>query len=342
MSVKTMKRDKNDQNRKKRVLAGCWQKSIWKVSVNRMLRFVIIVFAAMVLGSASLLAEDKLLDRVTVPLQVEGNRPYVDVILKRTNGTPRITKFLVDSGGGGFLIAESAARDLGLKWGKTEKEEGLEFGQPTITPEASLGGMKLELNPQRVMVIVGADRVAPSNAPVKAEGLFPGHLLARYHVVFDYPNHTFTLARPGVLKPHGTAMPMPVGRPSGFPRTELVVGGFTNGFLIDTGASFSMVSETLLKSWGSAHPDWPRHPGAFGEAKTLGGQTLETMFVPRGQWGTFELGEFGVTSQRAGTFEKWMSSMMSAPIKGSLAGNVLHQFRVELDYPNQKLYVSKR
>ena len=84
MSVKTMKRDKNDQNRKKRVLAGCWQKSIWKVSVNRMLRFVIIVFAAMVLGSASLLAEDKLLDRVTVPLQVEGNRPYVDVILKRT------------------------------------------------------------------------------------------------------------------------------------------------------------------------------------------------------------------------------------------------------------------
>jgi len=35
-----------------------------------------------------------------------------------------------------------------------------------------------------------------------------------------------------------------------------------------------------------------------------------------------------------------MSGMMSAPIVGSLAGNVLERFRVELDYPNQTLYLS--
>jgi hypothetical protein len=48
----------------------------------------------------------------------------------------------------------------------------------------------------------------------------------------------------------------------------------------------------------------------------------------------------GVTSQREGVFEHWMSSLMTAPIVGSLAGNVLGQLRVELDYPEQKLYLS--
>jgi hypothetical protein len=37
-----------------------------------------------------------------------------------------------------------------------------------------------------------------------------------------------------------------------------------------------------------------------------------------------------------------MSQMMAAPIVGSLAGNVLKHFRVELDYANEKLYLSRR
>ena len=46
-----------------------------------------------------------------------------------------------------------------------------------------------------------------------------------------------------------------------------------------------MVSDALLKAWGSAHADWKRYPGAYGDAATLGGPTLETMFVPRATWG---------------------------------------------------------
>ena len=79
---------------------------------------------------------------------------------------------------------------------------------------------------------------------------------------------------------------------------------------------------------------------AYGDAATLGGKTLETMFVPRATWGAKPLTDVGVTSQPEGGFEKRMSSMMTAPIIGSLAGNVLSHFRVELDYPDQKLYLS--
>lgn len=49
-----------------------------------------------------------------------------------------------------------------------------------------------------------------------------------------------------------------------------------------------------------------------------------------------------VVERKEGVFEKWMRSMMTSPIVGSVAGNVLKQFRVELDYANQKLYLSRK
>ena len=278
--------------------------------------------------------------QATVPLLVDRNRPFVDLTFRRPDGSKRTARFVVDSGGGGFLLTESLARDLGLKWGATMREEGAEFAQVTETLKAFVGDFSLELDPQRVLVVIGAETILPKGVTAPHEGMLPGHVLAKYHVVFDYPKGEFTIARPGVLVSKGTALPMPVNPRSGFPRTEIEVDGKTYGFLLDTGASFTMVSEVLLKSLGEAHPEWPRHPGAYGEAATLGGMTLETMFIPSSRWGTNQLTEFGVVSQRQGTFETYMSRMMAAPIVGSLAGNVLKRFRVDLDYPNAKLYLS--
>lgn len=280
-------------------------------------------------------------DRVTVLLILEGHRPFIELTFQRADGKTRTGRFLVDSGGGSFLITEPLAREIGLAWGEVSHEEGKTFAAVTSPPNVSVGDFALELDARRVAVVLGEKSLLPAVAPGHADGLFPGHLLARYHVVFDYPAARFTIARPGVLTPRGRLVPMPVSQGSGFPRTELEIDGVTHGFLIDTGAAFTMVSEALLKTWGGAHTDWERHSGAFGDAQLLGGQTLETLFLPTARWDGFALDAFGVTSQRAGTFEKWMSSMMSAPIVGSLAGNVLERFRVELDYPHQMLYLER-
>ena len=249
---------------------------------------------------------------------------------------------MLDTGGGGFLITEPLARELGFTMGAASREEGQAYAPVTSLVTARVGTFSLTLNPQRIFVVMGRDNVLPSTNAGHAEGMIPGHVLSRYHVVFDYPAATFTLASPGTLTPRGTAMPMPVSTPQGFPRTELQVNGVMYGMLLDTGASFTMVSELLLKTWGRDHPTWPRHAGAFGDAATLGGQTLETMFVPEGSWGSAPLREFGVVSQREGTFERYMSGMMRRPIVGSLAGNVLSGFRVELDYAHETLYLSAR
>ncbi len=275
----------------------------------------------------------------TVPLIVEGNRPFIELVLRVGERTPRTARFLVDSGGGGFLMTESLAGDLGLELGETSTEEGRQYAHVKTSIEASVGAFVLELRPERVSVAMGTDDILPDAAPGHADGMLPGHVLSQYHVVFDYPHSTFTIAHAGVLRPKGESIAMPVSKGSGFPRTEIEIDGITYGFLIDTGASFTMVSEVVLKALGSAHADWPRHDGAYGEAATLGGQTLETLTVPRGRWGSLQLAEFGVTSQREGTFEQWMSSMMTTPISGSLAGNVLRRYRVELDYPGRTLYL---
>lgn len=278
-------------------------------------------------------------DRATVPLHVEGNRPFVDVTFRKPDGTTRTARFLVDSGGGGFLVVEPLAKELGFTLGETMAEQGQQLARVTSTVNAAVGSVGLALDPARVLVLIGRTNMLPPAAPGRAEGMLPGHVLARYHVVFDYPGATFTIAKAGVLAPEGTPLPMPVHAESGFPRTEIEVDGKPYGLLLDTGASFTMVSHAQLEAWGEAHPDWARHPGGHGEAATLGGQTVETMFIPAGAWAGHPLRDFGVVSQQAGVFEKWMSSMMTAPIVGALAGNVLRQFRVELDYPNQTLYL---
>jgi predicted aspartyl protease len=305
-----------------------------------MTRLALAPLLAACAATATPAATPHTVDQATVPLHVEGNRPYIDLAFKKPDGSTRTARFLVDSGGGGFLLTQPLASDLGLALGPTSTEEGHAMANVVGPVAAFVADLPLALDPERTIVLTDETNIVPRGAPGHADGMFPGHLLARYHVVFDYPKATFTIARPGVLAPRGTAVPMPVGKAFGFPRTELSVDGVTHGFLIDTGASFTMVSEVVLKAWGAAHSDWPRHPGAYGEAATLGGTTLETMSLPHADWAGNALTDVGVTSQREGVFEKRMSSLMAAPIVGALAGNVLKQFRVELDYANQTLYLS--
>jgi hypothetical protein len=90
-------------------------------------------------------------------------------------------------------------------------------------------------------------------------------------VIFDYPARSFTLARPGSLKPRGVAIPSPISEGPCFPRIELEVGGKKYGFLLDTGASFTMVALGQLKTWAQEHPDWKVTEGAVGRANMMGG-----------------------------------------------------------------------
>ncbi|MFN0008121.1 MAG: aspartyl protease family protein [Planctomycetota bacterium] len=276
----------------------------------------------------------------TVPLTLEMGSPVVTLTLRAKDGTERPTRFLVDTGGGGLMLTEAVARELGLsvRLEETATEEGMRFA-PMETPHIEIDGFALDLERARCAAVLDRESIMHGSTP---EGFLPGHVLARHHVVFDYPGGRFTMGRPGTMKPLGEPVPSPIGSKSGFPRIEIGVGGTKQGFLLDTGASFTMISITELERWRAADANLPTMTGAVAEANMVGGP-METdallMRVPELAWGPHSLRGVAAVSRPNGTFEKWMSSMMTDPIVGAIGGNVLRHFRVEIDYASGTTYL---
>ena len=86
---------------------------------------------------------------------VEGNRPFIDLSLQRADGTRRPVRFWVDSGGGGFVIAEETAHALGLTWGESVRTEGREFARIVNPSHAYAGQMRLLVETNESFVALG-------------------------------------------------------------------------------------------------------------------------------------------------------------------------------------------
>ena len=269
----------------------------------------------------------------TVALTFEMGSPVVTLTLRKADGSARPTRFLVDTGGGALMLAEPVATELGLNVDRSQpiKEEGMTYGS-MATPRIEIDAMPLDLEGARCMAVLDSPSVMTGTTP---EGFLPGHVLMRHHVVFDYPAGRFTLAHPGTLTPRGEPVPTPIQPSNGFPRLEVEIGGERFGFLLDTGASFSMVSIEQLKRWQEADDTLPWMTGAVGDANMIGGpfdSQAIMMRLPAMRWGPFEMKGVAAVSRRAGTFERNMSGMMTAPIVGALGTSLLRRFRVEIDY----------
>jgi len=57
--------------------------------------------------------------------------------------------------------------------------------------------------------------------------------------------------------------------------------------------------------------------------------------------GPFQLKAIAAISRPKGTFERYMSGMMTQPIIGAIGGNVLRAFRIEIDYANNATYFER-
>src|SRR5690349_4008233 len=276
---------------------------------------------------------------VTVPMQLELGRPFIDVTLTGPSGKAVPVHAWVDTGGGGVLLSAGLARQLGLEpTGKPLKDEGEEL-VPVATPQLRIGGEPIALAAIGAFVVKGAPTTLNRT---DAAMQIPGHLLRGHVVTFDYPAHTFTVADKNGSKPEGTPVKAYIGE-SGMPIVWLAVAGRTEGFLLDTGGRYSMVSDAKLHDWMKQHPDWKHVAGAFGPANMLlrGENRLEMLRIGRMQWGPFAIGDAGAVSRPAGIYERWMSQMLGRPVIGSIGGNVLHDFRVTIDYPAGKVYLQR-
>jgi len=276
---------------------------------------------------------------VTVPLILEGNAPIVELEFPAPSGKLRKARFLVDTGGGALLLGKNLMVDIAAKPnGPPIEDEGSPI-QPLVPMSVHLGGMELDLTDVSVAGLPASQWAGPRN---EAEGIIPASVLRRYDVVFDYPGRQFSLAKPGTLKFQGVKVPAPVLAATGFPRIEATIEGSPYGFLLDTGGSFTMISRTVMDAWAKQNPPWPSEVGAVSFANMFGGaKENEALMLrlPEMKIGSFVIGQPAAVSRPAGTFEQWMSKMMTSPIIGSLAGNVLRNFQVSIDYQNGFVYL---
>lgn len=268
---------------------------------------------------------------VRMPALIENNRIYANFDFPYASGGTEPLRTWVDTGGGAVIVAREIAEKLGWKI------------ETTATPHQGFLPFDLHavyVNEVRLPVPFAATTVTQSSVVMPGMSVaadLPGRVLADHVMTFDYPKSEIWIDGPPL--PSGITLLVGIQRKSAFPRVELEIDGERMGFLLDTGASFTMLSQAVIDRLHAKHPDWIYIPGAYGPANMIGKGDLAShmLRIPSAKWGPFEITPFDVVSRAAGTFETFMSPMMSAPIAGSLAGNVLRNFALRLDYPNSML-----
>ncbi len=277
---------------------------------------------------------------VTIPMQLELDRPYIDVTLVGSGGQAVRAHAWVDTGGGAILFSAGLARELGLKAaGKPIHEEGHALA-PVDVPVVRMGGEVIKLAKGEAFISIDEpETLSGSDAQMQ----LPGRMLREHVVTFDYPAHAFTVADHNRADVSGTPVKASIGK-SGMPVVWLSVAGRTEGFLLDTGGQFNMVSLAKLRDWARRNPTWRQVTGAYGPANMLLAQETHGVMLRIGEmkWGPFAIHDAAAVSRPAGVYEKWMSQMLGQPVIGSMGGNVLRDFRITIDYPDGKVYLQRQ
>lgn len=272
---------------------------------------------------------------IWTPLLLDRRRPFVDLMVVGPEGREAVGRFLVDTGGGGLILAEDLARAAGMNLtGENVLEEWGTRLEPVPLPRLAVDGqtVNLALTGQAVVRLAGGpDALAGS--------MIPGKALSRYRVVFDYPAGRFGLLPPNAPGPAGSPVPTPVHPQTMFPLIEVEVDGSTYGMLLDTGLNTgtTMISPTLFDRWSEAHPDWITEPDeSVRTGMAMLDEGVRAVRLPHLRIGPFEVPDVLIVARQAGgRFEEFSARAMAGLARGALGGNVLSRFRIEIDYERQ-------
>jgi len=282
-------------------------------------------------------------DSATVPMMLDHNRMMIDVEFQRTDGSWRTARLWIDTGNPHFFMNESFARDLGIDLPAS--------GQRVDVPPPAhvrVGGMPLDFGGVASSARIGAHW--PFSG-IDNDGNLPSTVLQKYHVVFDYPGGTVTIAKPGAITPRGVRAAASIHPETGIPQIDAVVDGDSMSFALDMGASYSFISSAVLDRLRERHPDWPHATGTSGCANMWGywpphEETLPVVRVPEILWGGVRLtgvAMVGVPQVWDGgpDMGAWYSQKTARPVAGFLGPNAFDAFRVEIDYAAGAIYFEK-
>jgi predicted aspartyl protease/Flp pilus assembly protein TadD len=268
-------------------------------------------------------------DRAAVPFELVNNRPIIEV---RVNGSKETLRFVVDTGAGMCVISTRAAERVGLK-AVARGGQARAVGGPGRF-EIVYGFLQTlhvgEARVERVPVYIR--EFYNDKEPV--DGYIGLSVLGKYLTTVDYSAGTMTLLRDEAARAAAPPAPGAVEVPmrttsSGFWSGEVQLEGVGKplNFIIDTGASVTVVSEALAQREELARfalKQVIRVYGAAGLAENIQTLSLPALWLSpthaRRRVYTAVL-DMEALNETAG-FEQ----------TGIVGGNVLRHYRVTFDF----------
>jgi len=285
------------------------------------------------LGSQHSLYDTGGSSQTTVSFDAPNNRPIINV---RVNGRKEPLRFVLDTGSGISVISEETAKRLGLRpvaRGGMARAVGGKF-------EIVYGFLQsLEIGEARIEnVPVYIRRFYNDEIPV--DGYIGLAVITKYIATVDYGTRTFALKRQrsgnDSSAPSSDAMEIPIRTTSsGFLSGEVLVEGLEKpfNFIIDTGASTSVVSEKMMELEEMHNFKHPTRLRVYGAAGIADG--VQTLVLPRVLLGKQAREKVDVAVLDLEPVNETTGFVQS----GIIGGNFLRHFRITFDFRRSVIYL---
>lgn len=273
--------------------------------------------------------------QTTVPLEISRDRPIIEVT---ANGKADKLRFVLDTGSGISVISEETAKKLNIKAisrggmaraiGGSGKFEIVYGFLRTI----NIGDVKVNSIPVYI-------RKFHDNGE-QIDGYIGLSLISKFLTTVDYGNSTFTLIKKNqasadlFAKESKETIALPLRlTSSGFLSGEVQLHGVESplNFIVDTGASISVVSDALatLNHFGKfSINERMRVVGAAGIT-----ENVQSFMIPKVSFGNHSRESLKAIALDLGVINETSGFEQS----GILGGNFLKNYRLTFDFQNSKV-----
>ncbi len=303
-----------------------------KADTDRRLRLKGLISFLHYLGKSGTLYLPHGSDQTSIPFKLEGDRPIIEL---KINNNPQPLRFVLDTGSGISVISEDTAKRLNIK---AITKGGFARG---------IGGNgKFEIV-YGLLNDVGIGDVKVRNVPVflrkfhdaaqQVDGYIGLALISKFLTTIDYGNSTFSLTKKDAdsaefERNEPFSLPLRLTG-SGFLSGEVQLEGVADplNFIVDTGASVSVISQRVAKTDGI-------NPFINDETFTVVGSAGITEDVPTFLLPRITFGKHSQTSIMAVALDLDIINEASGfEQAGILGGNFLKNYRLTFDFKNSKV-----
>jgi len=262
---------------------------------------------------------------------------------------------LMDTGGGNVFVAKRALERMGITPKFVTVAEGDTIWDGGTFPQFKAGAsIPPALGTPRGRIFgFGEGLPGLTGGGMVGHNWFAGRVW-----VLDYPRHQaayFEMApAPTPFGPHTIPMTPKTPLTRDDPRIQVIVAGDTVDMLLDTGATSVLSPEAiaiagagpaerasafaaarLWDGWHQKHPEWRVISG--GEAN----MKVDLIGVPNVFIAGYDVGTIWFAKRPDRVYDGMMKALMDKPILASIGGTAFRQFKLTLDYVNQRVTFEK-